>query len=341
MPPKLPEVDEGVFDEVDSALFEAQRIKGQLLKKEAQSIANRSVYFGNKIKDSIEKYKEAADFFMTGNDNQQAIDCFEQALILMEKKPKEFRSREKGEVYLEISECLREIGVRTVKEMERLEEITQNACILLAEDGKFYKSAGIEKDLAKFLEEEGPSVDNVGELEENYFYAKAIEHYKNAGEMFQTENSKTSMMECFLKCAEIYGLIADYSNAMKYFEKVASVLASEKLTAFNAREPLLRSFLCKILENLAKAENDDLTGALCQGYEDLRDCYDRYCEICIHLDGSLEGNMILKLIESVKKKNPKEMASALKKFDKMKTLDSWNTTLLLKIKEAISVLDLT
>ena len=352
MPPKptLPSVDMSLLDEdpkrgqqqhdeIDTVL-ESLLVKGQLLKKEAANILTRSIYFGNKIKDAVEKYREAADFFRTGSDERQAVECFYKALEQMEKKPKEYRAADKGEMYLEIGESLKEIGIRTSKDMEELEQVIELACNMFAEGGKFKKAAEIEKELARFLEEDAPHFE--GGLEENFFYKKAVVHYKNAGELFETETSKSSFQQCFLKCGELYGLTDDYEQAMKYFELVAQSLATERLTAFNAREHLLRSFICKILQHLSVAEKDDLTGAMFAGLEDLRTCYDRYCEIQnVNLEGSLEGNMILKLLEAVQRRNPKELSQALKKFDKMKTLDSWKTTLLLKIKEAISVLDLT
>ena len=89
------------------------------------------------------------------------------------------------------------------------------------------------------------------------------------------------------------------------------------------------------------AENDDLTGACYSSLDDLRDTYDRYCEMDIYLNGSLEGEVILKLFTAIQKRNPKEMATVLRKFDSLKVLDSWKTTILLKIKDNISALDLT
>lgn len=92
---------------------------------------------------------------------------------------------------------------------------------------------------------------------------------------------------------------------------------------------------------MKNAEKDDLTGAFYSSVDDLRNAYDRYCEMDIYLSGSLEGDVVLKLFDAIQKRNPKEMATVLRKFDSLKVLDSWKTTILLKIKDNISTLDLT
>ncbi|KAG2387546.1 hypothetical protein C9374_001140 [Naegleria lovaniensis] len=293
----------------DDVLFEAQRIKGQQLKREADSILTRSIYFGNKSKDAVNKYKEAAEHFMTGLDNKSAIDCYTAAL---------------------------NVWIKNQKILNHWKEPTS---FLYAEAGKFYKSGELEKELAEYIEVEGLNFEN--EKDKDGHYMKAIEHYKHAGETFELENAKTSTNQCYVKAAELSGLIENYEDAIKYFEIVAARCSKEKLTAFNAREHLMKALLCHILLQMKNAEKDDLTGAFYSSVDDLRNAYDRYCEMDIYLSGSLEGDVVLKLFDAIQRRNPKEMATVLRKFDSLKVLDSWKTTILLKIKDNISTLDLT
>lgn len=221
----------------DDALFEAQRFKGQQLKREADSIINRSIYFGNKFKDAVAKYKEAAEHFMTGLDNKSAIECYTAALECMDKKPKDFKSVEKADMYVEMSECMKEMGIKTRENFQQFVTFVDNAAFLYAEAGKFYKSGELEKELAEYIEVEGLNFDDPNSNEN---YLKAIEHYKHAGETFELENAKTSTNQCYVKVAELSGLIENYEEAIKYFEIVAARCSKEKLTAFNAREHLMK-----------------------------------------------------------------------------------------------------
>ena len=341
-------------------LLEAKRMQGQQTCREADSILSRKIYFGNKYKDAVIEYKNAAEHFMSGEDSKSAIECLKKAYDCMEKKPKEFKVFDRAELLMEMAEYQKEEGIRETENFERLIQWISQASILYAESGHFYKAACVEKELAKYLEEEGPFHDGSTDKpqdaaealtgaaqttatnDENRNFLKAIDHYKNAGEMFDVENHRSSSNECFLKVAELSALVENYEQSIKYFELVAEKCTKEKLTAFVAREHLLKALICHFLLQMQRAEHDDLTGF--QAFSDLEDTklkFERYCEMDIHLEGSMEGELVMALIRAIEKKNPREMSTILKKFDKLQKLDTWKTTLLLKIKDKITEIDLT
>ncbi|VVB02893.1 unnamed protein product [Arabis nemorensis] len=188
----------------------------------------------------------------------------------------------------------------------------EHAVNIYCEIGMLGMAAGIYKELAEFYE----SDQNM---------EKSIAYYEKAAEFYQTEEVTTSANYCKLKITQYSAQSEQYEKAIKIYEEIAQQCLKNTLLKYGVKGYLLNAGLC----HLRKAGVISITNAL-EKYKDLDPTFSRTreCKFLVDIAGSIDEEDVAKFTDVVKG------------FDSMTPLDSWKTTLLLRVKEKLKAMEL-
>lgn len=179
---------------------------------------------------------------------------------------------------------------------------------ILSERGRFQSAANHQKQLAEIYEEIGDS-------------KKAMDCYQIAADWYYGENSVANGNNCLLKVATFAALLDNYLRAIEVFEQVANASIDNSLTRYSIREYFLKAGICHLCTGdviraksaLEKYENNDST------FTSTREC-----------------KFLHDMIDALEAQDEQAFTAVVSEWDRMTKLDSWKTTLLLKIKKTIS-----
>ena len=118
-------------------------------------------------------------------------------------------------------------------------------------------------------------------------------------------------------------LAEDYSRATNYYEKVAEQSMRSNTMRYSVKEYLLKSGLCHLASHPQDAD------AVLAKYSDMDQSFPQ----------EKEGRLLADLSRAVNDGKEEDFADALFKYDRISRLDSWKTTVCLRIKNAIGVID--
>ncbi|EGC31344.1 soluble NSF attachment protein alpha isoform [Dictyostelium purpureum] len=176
------------------------------------------------------------------------------------------------------------------------------------DEGRFAISAKHQKEIAELYEAEG-DID------------QAIASYQIAADYFEGENSTVSAHQCLLKIALFSAQLERYEKSIEIYEQVAAASLDNNLTQWGCKEYFLRACLCYLA-------SDDVVGAerALQRYKDMQASFNSTRE-CRLLDG---------VIQACRNNNVDEFTNEVAEFNSISPLDSWKTSILLRIKNTIS-----
>ncbi|KAI9341646.1 soluble NSF attachment protein [Obelidium mucronatum] len=255
---------------------------------------------GPKLEDAAELYQRAGNTFKLNKQWKESGDAYmSQANMLM-------RMNEKDEAATAFMNA-----AKSFKKSHPLESISalQSAVQILIEKGRFSAAASNQKQIAETYE------NDVGDLK------GAREAYEKAGEWYQGEESHAQADACILKAATFAGQLEDFEAAVSGFEEVASRCVDNKLTKWSMKEYFFKSGIC--LLNIG-----DLVR--------VRSSIERYCGMDLTFHETRECKFILALADSVENGDVEAFTNAVVDYDRLTKLDSWKTTLLLRVKKGIT-----
>lgn len=237
---------------------------------------------------------------------KEAGECF---LSMVQCHAKLKSTYEVATDYTNAATCFRKAG-----EAEKTKICFDGALSAYTELGKFSQAAKAEKEFAETLEEEG---DLKG----------AGEHFKNAADFFETENQKAAGQGCMLKVAHINALLERYDDAIRIFEDCAQNSLEDKLLKWGVKEYLFKAALCQLAKLKQREDYLDIKAEL-QKYEDMD----------VHYPESYEGTLVKEISACFENEQSdvNSFTAALRKYDKIKKLENWHTTLLLKVKDVLA-----
>ena len=128
----------------------------------------------------------------------------------------------------------------------------------------------------------------------------------------------------WLKVADISALEADYYKAIENYEKVAQASVANNLMKYSVKDYFLKSGIC----HLATADLVSSQRAL-EKYRDLDPTFTT----------TREHQLLVDLFETISAGEQEKFADILFAYDRMSKLDSWKTTMLLRIKGQIEEVD--
>lgn len=188
-------------------------------------------------------------------------------------------------------------------------DVLKKAVDILAERGRFSAAASHQKTIGEIYE-----VDIV-DLE------KAQKAYEVAADWLLNEESKAQAAQCLLKAATFAAQLEQYASAIDKFEQVAIQSLDNNLTKWSVRQYLFNAALCHLASG-------DLVGS--------RRAIERYQGMDATFSSTRECEFLLKLLQDLENGEVDSYTQHVVDFDNLTKLDSWKTTILLRIKKSIA-----
>ncbi|KAE8700044.1 Alpha-soluble NSF attachment protein [Hibiscus syriacus] len=154
---------------------------------------------------------------------------------------------------------------------------------------------------------------------------QAMDYYEKAADFFQSEEVSTSANQCKQKIAQFAAQIEQYQKAIEIYEDIARQEVTNNLLKYGVKGHLLNAGICQ----LCKGDVVAITNAL-ERYQDLDQTF----------SGTRECRLLTDIASAMDEEDITKFTDALKEFDSMTPLDSWKTTLLLRVKEKLKAKEL-
>jgi len=146
---------------------------------------------------------------------------------------------------------------------------------------------------------------------------KAMTHYEQAADYFKGEESNSSANKCMLKVAQYAAQLENYDRGIEIYEQVAASALESSLLKCSAKEYFFRAALCHLCVDSLNAQH----------------AVQRYEEQFPAFSDSREAKLVKALCSHVEEQEIDGYTEEVKKYDSISRLDSWYTTLLLRIKK--------
>ncbi|XP_012267694.2 alpha-soluble NSF attachment protein [Athalia rosae] len=279
----------------------AIQLMAEAEKKLTSSKGIFSSLFGgtSKVEEAVECYQRAANLFKMAKKWGAAGNAFCQAASLHGKAGSR---HDAATNYVDAANCYKKSNPNEVV------DCLLKAIEIYTDMGRFTMAAKHHQSIAEMYESE--SVD----LE------RAVHHYEQAADYFRGEESNSSANKCLLKVAQYAAQLENYDKAIQIYEQVASSSLESSLLKYSAKEYFFRAALCHLCVDVLNAQH----------------AIERYQEQYPAFQDSREYKLIKTLIEHLEEQNLEGYTEAVKEYDSISRLDSWYTTILLRIKKQVN-----
>ncbi|GMN41200.1 hypothetical protein TIFTF001_010419 [Ficus carica] len=256
------------------------------------------------------KYEDAADLF------DKAGNCFKLAkswdragatyVKLANCHLKLESKHEAAQAYVDAAHCYKKTSVNEAI------SCLEKAVHLFCDIGRLNMAARYFKEIAELYEAE----QNI---------EKAIVFFEKAADFFQNEEVTTSANQCKQKVAHFAAQLEQYQKSIEIFEEIARQSLNNNLLKYGVKGHLLNAGFCQ----LCKGDVVAITNAL-----------ERYQDLDPTFSGTREYKLLADIAASIDEEDVAKFTDVVKEFDSMTPLDSWKTTLLLRVKEKLKAKEL-
>eukprot|EP00033_Pygsuia_biforma_P001116 GCRY01001273.1.p1 GENE.GCRY01001273.1~~GCRY01001273.1.p1 ORF type:complete len:285 (+),score=48.90 GCRY01001273.1:121-975(+) len=257
-------------------------------------------------------------FSGTQSKNEEASELFQRAAALF-KLAKNWK--EGAEAFLKSADCELRLNNQHEAAMAYVDSANcykkfsdpdairclERAVEIFTDMGKFSIAAKTQKDVAEMLE-------GTAELQQ------AIEAFNKAADYYECEESASTANQCKLKAALYYAQLENYSEAIAIYEKIANNSVDSSLTRWSVKDYFFRATLCHVLLH------DAITA---------RAALNRYKDIDVSFPSTRECKFLQDMLEAVEEGDVEKFTAIVYDFDNISKLDSWKTTMLLRVKNNI------
>jgi len=184
----------------------------------------------------------------------------------------------------------------------------QKAIDIYTDMGRFTIAAKHHQTIAEIFESEVADLD------------KAMQHYEQAADYFKGEESLSSANKCMLKVAQYAAQLENYEKAIQIYEKVAAAALESSLLKYSAKEHFFRASLCHLCVDSLNAQH----------------AVTKYEEQYPAFGDSREAKLIKTLITEIENQDVEGYTEAVKQYDSISRLDTWYTTMLLRVKKTMA-----
>jgi len=188
----------------------------------------------------------------------------------------------------------------------------QKAIDIYTDMGRFTIAAKHHQTIAEIFESEVADLD------------KAMQHYEQAADYFKGEESVSSANKCMLKVAQYAAQLENYEKAIQIYEQVAAAALESSLLKYSAKEYFFRASLCHLCVDALNAQHAVI----------------KYEEQFPAFGDSREAKLIKTLTAEIENQDVDAFTEAVKAYDSISRLDSWFTTMLLRVKNSMAEDDL-
>ncbi|KAL6126812.1 hypothetical protein ACLB2K_074857 [Fragaria x ananassa] len=261
--------------------------------------------FSSKYEDAAELFDKAANSYKLGKEWDKAGAVF---VKLANCHLKTESKHEAATSYVDAAHCYKKIPLSVNEAISCLEQ----GINLLCDIGRLNMAARYYKEIAELYESE----QNI---------EKAIDFYEKAADFFQNEEVTTAANTCKLKVAQFAAQIEQYPKSIQIFEEIARHSLNNNLLKYGVKGHLLNAGICQ----LCKGDPVAISNAL-----------EKYEELDPTFSGTREYRFLKDIAASLDEEDVGKFTDVVKEFDSMTALDSWKTTLLLRVKEKLKAKEL-
>jgi len=258
-----------------------------------------SFFSGNaKFEDAVEMYTKAGNSFKIEKKWDRAGEAFTKAA---ECHLKLQSKHEAAQSYLSAAMCYKKTNITTAV------QCMKQGIEFYTEEGRFSIAAKHQKELAELYEDQS-------DLE------NAIAAYQTAADYHEGEGSTSAASSCLVKVALFSAQLERFDKAIELYEQIATQSIDNNLLKWSVKDYFLRAGLC----HLAKG---DVVAA--------ERAVERYLDMDATFSSQRECKFLQELVTACKNYDVEAFTSAVVEFDSISPLDSWKTSILLKIKNSI------
>jgi alpha-soluble NSF attachment protein len=202
---------------------------------------------------------------------------------------------------IQAAECYRRVDPNKAVGLYKAVVATQ------CELGKFGRAAQILETVGEIYEAQ----NNVEE---------ALEAYSKAADYHSSENAGSRASKCLEKVALLSASAGEYDHSSRTFEQLGTSALESNLLKFGAKKHFMHSGFCYLARGDAVAA---------------RMAYDRFSQMDLSFANSREAKVLDDVIVAYDEMNTEAFSTALADYDRVCTLNAWETSLLLRIKKTI------
>jgi len=259
--------------------------------------------FGSKYEDAADLFDKAANSFKLGKSWDKAGATYVKLAnchLKLESK------HEAAQAYVDAAHCYKKSSINEA--ISCLEQAVNMFC----EIGRLSMAARYFKEIAELYESE----QNI---------EQAIVYFEKSADFFQNEEVTTSANQCKQKVAQFAAQLEQYQKSIVIYEEIARQSLNNNLLKYGVKGHLLNAGICQ----LCKGDVVAITNAL-----------ERYQELDPTFSGTREYKLLADIASALDEEDIAKFTDVVKEFDSMTPLDSWKTTLLLRVKEKLKAKEL-
>lgn len=276
--------------------------KGQELAKKAENKLHACcALFGSNYEDAAQLFHKSATSFKLAKSWDKAGSLFVKSSKCHMKLDNKYDA---ANAYVAAAHCYKKTSTPGAI------SCLNKAVTIFTEIGRHVMAAKYSKEIGELYE-----------IDQDIENAKS--NFERAAELFEIGgNAETSVIQCKLKVAQFYAQLQQYQKAIKIYEDIARQSLNSNLLKYGVRGHLLNSGLCQ----LAQGDSVAITNSL-ERYQDLDPTFSR----------TREYKFLADLVASIDEEDVEKFTRVVKEFNSVTPLDSWKSTLLLRVKDALKV----
>ncbi|KAK7281071.1 hypothetical protein RIF29_08741 [Crotalaria pallida] len=280
-----------------------QLAKGEEFEKKAEKKLTGWGLFGSKYEDAADLFEKAANSFKLAKSWDKAGSTY---LKLANCHLKLESKHEAAQAYVEAAHCYKKTNI--TESVSCLD----HAVNLFCDIGRLSMAARYLKEIAELHESE----QNI---------EQAVVYYEKSADFYENEEVTTSANQCKQKVAQFAAQLEQYQKSIEIYEEIARQSLSNNLLKYGVKGHLLNAGICQ----LCKGDVIAITNAL-----------ERYQELDPTFSGTREYRFLADIAAAIDEEDIGKFTDVVKEFDSMTPLDSWKTTLLLRVKEKLKAKEL-
>lgn len=280
-----------------------QLSKGEEFLKKAEKKLSGWGLFSSKYEDAADLFDKAANSFKLAKSWEKAGSTY---LKLSSVHLKLESKHEAAQAYVDAAHCYKKTNIN-----EAVSCLDQ-AVNLFCDIGRLSMAARYLKEIAELYESE----QNI---------EQSLVYYEKSADFFQNEEVTTSANQCKQKVAQFAAQLEKYQKSIEIYEEIARQSLNNNLLKYGVKGHLLNAGIC----HLCKGDVVAITNAL-----------ERYQELDPTFSGTREYRLLADIAAALDEEDVGKFTDVVKEFDSMTPLDSWKTTLLLRVKEKLKAKEL-
>ncbi|MED6107855.1 hypothetical protein PIB30_018139 [Stylosanthes scabra] len=280
-----------------------QLSKAEEYEKKAEKKLNGWGFFGSKYEDAADLFDKAANSFKLAKSWDKAGETY---LRLASCHSKLESKHEAAQAYVDAAHCYKKTNINEAV------NCLEHAVSLFCDIGRLSMAARYLKEIAELYESE----QNI---------EQAVIYFEKSADFFQNEEVTTTANQCKQKVAQYAAQLEQYQKSIDIYEAIARQSINNNLLKYGVKGHLLNAGICELCKGDLVAINNAL---------------ERYQELDPTFSGTREYRFLTDIASAIDEEDVAHFTTIVKEFDSMTPLDSWKTTLLLRVKEKLKAKEL-